>query len=258
MNQSLGDATYEAKRDAYVSHSENLLARSLHPLAYQNNPSFRTLLERTGLPFRYYDAFSPEEQSERQELYIRLAEWVWNPSRLNLNGEKPPIPEPITDPEEEAAETVDRPDRHEARLAFWIRLLAYSNEQSDLHARISPSRYHWLGTRRHGQWWNYVVLQNETRVELYIDAPVAADNKTLYDRLHAQRAAVEAEFGGPLSWQRLDDKRASRISFTVSGGWVDDRTWSSAVEQGAKAMQKLYGALSQRVITASEAWVPRP
>ena len=53
----LGDATYEAKRDAYASNSENLLARSLHPLAYQNNPSFRALMERTGLPFRHYDAY---------------------------------------------------------------------------------------------------------------------------------------------------------------------------------------------------------
>ena len=255
VNQSLGDATYEAKRDAYASNSENLLARSLHPLGYQNNPSFRALMEWTGLPFRHYDAFGPEAQSERQELYIRLAEWVWNPSRLDLDGEKPPIPEPIADPEEEADETVDRPDRHEARLAFWIRLLAYANEQSDLHSRISASRYHWLGTRRHGQWWNYVVLQKETRVELYIDAPVAADNKALYDRLHAERSGAEGEFGGPLSWQRLDDKRASRISFTVSGGWVDDCIWSSAIEQSTKAMQKLYGVLSQRVIAAREAGV---
>ena len=177
---------------------------------------------------------------------------MWNPTRLGLDGEKPPIPEPIADPEEEADEIVDRPDRHEARLAFWRRLLAYANEKSDLHSRISASRYHWLGARRHGQWWNYVVLQNETRAELYIDAPVAADNKALYDRLQQQRAAVEADFGGPLSWQRLDDKRASRISFTVSGGWVDDRTWASAVEQSTEAMQKLYGALSRRVIAARE------
>ena len=207
------------------------------------------------MPFRHYDAFGPEEQSERQELYIRLAEWVWNPSLLDLDGEKPPIPEPIVDPEEETDETPDRPDRHEARLAFWIRLLASANEHSDLHSRISACRYHWLGTRRHGQWWNYVVLQNETRVELYIDRAVAADNKAPYDRLHAQRIAVEAEFGDPLSWQRLDDKRASRISFTVSGGWVDDCTWSSAIEQSTKAMQKLYDTLSQRVIAVTDAGV---
>ena len=252
VNQSLGDATYEAKRDAYVSNSENLLARSLHPLAYQNNPSFRTLLEQTGLSFRHYDEFGPEEQAERQELYIRLAEWVWNPSRLDLAGEKAPIPEPIADPDEEAGESADRPDRHDARLAFWLRLLPYANERSDLHSRISASRYHWLGTRRHGQWWNYAVLQEETRVELYIDTPIKANNKALYDRLHAQRAAIESEFGGPLSWQRLDDKRASRISFTVSGGWVDNHTWSSAIAQSVKAMQELYGALSPRVIAARE------
>ena len=51
VNQSLLDATYEDKRDAYVSNSENLLARSLHPLAYQNNPSFRSLLQRTRFAF---------------------------------------------------------------------------------------------------------------------------------------------------------------------------------------------------------------
>lgn len=49
LNQSLGDATYEAKRDAYVTKGENLLARSLHPAAYTNNPGFRKLIDRTGL-----------------------------------------------------------------------------------------------------------------------------------------------------------------------------------------------------------------
>ena len=98
INQSVGDATYEAKRNAYVSHSENLLTRSLHPLAYRNQPAFRSLQDRTGLPFRAYETFGPEEQRERQELYIRIAEWVWNPSRLDLDGEKPPVPEPLVAP----------------------------------------------------------------------------------------------------------------------------------------------------------------
>ncbi len=171
VNQSIGDATYEAKRDAYVSNSENLLARSLHPLAYENLPSFRSLLDRTGLPFRAYESFGPKEQAERQELYIRIAEWVWNPTRLDLDGEKPPAPELIAEPEDDASETTERSDRHETRFAFWQLLLAHANEVSNLHARISANRFSWLGTRRHGQWWNYAVLQDETRAELYIDAP---------------------------------------------------------------------------------------
>ena len=186
-------------------------------------------------------------------MYIRLAEWVWNPSRLDLDGEKPPVPNPIADPDDEAHEVVDRPDRHEARQAFWTALLAHANEQSDLHARISANRYSWLGTRRHGQWWNYSVLQDETRAELYIDGPVATDNKALFDFLHAQRAAVEAEFGGPLAWQRLDDKRACRISFSVRGGWVDELTWLAAIERAVDAMQRLYGALAPRVDAAKGA-----
>ena len=247
VNQSIGDADYEFKRDAYVSNSENLLARSLHPLAYQNLPSFRSLLDRTGLPFRAYDSFGRAEQVERQELYIRIAEWVWNPSRLDLNGEVPPVPEPIAEPEDDVSEPTSRPDRHEARFAFWRTLLPRANEVSDLHAGISASRYHWLGTRRHGLWWNYVVLQEGTRAELYIDAPDAADNKAVFDTLHADREIIEAEFGAQLAWQRLDDKRASRISFTVPGGWVDKRAWPSAIDQAVNAMQRLYGTLSPRV-----------
>lgn len=256
VNQSIGDATYEAKRDAYIANSENLLARSLHPLAYQNLPSFRSLLDRTGLSFRAHESFGPEEQAERQELYIRIAEWVWNPSRLDLDGETPPTPEPIAEPEDDTLETTGRPYRQEARFAFWQALLAHANEISGLHARISASRFHWLGTRRHGQWWNYVVLQDETRAELYIDAPETEDNKALFDALHTNREAIEADFGARLTWQRLNDKRASRISFSVPGGWVDDGTWPSAINQAVDAMQRLYTTLSPRVQNARKRLSP--
>ena len=252
VNQSLGDATYETKRGAYVSNSENLLARSLHPLAYQNNPNFRSLLERTGLPFRHYDLFGPEAKAERQELYIRIAEWVWNPSRLDRDGEKPPRPEPITDPDEEAVEMTERPARparHELP-AFWGALLAHANAQSDLHSAVSATRDQWLGAQRHGHSWKYVVLQAETRVELYIRSPAQAENKALFDSIHAQRAVIEAAFGGPLVWQRLDDKRASRISYSVPGGWVDKSTWPAAIKRAVDAMQRLYGALAPRVEAA--------
>ena len=86
VNQSIGDAAYEEKRDAYLSHGQNLLAQSLHPLAYKKLPTFECLLARTGLPFRAYDSFGPTELSERQELYIRIADRVWNPSRLDRDG----------------------------------------------------------------------------------------------------------------------------------------------------------------------------
>lgn len=248
INQSLNAATYEHKRDAYAAHGANLLARSLHPQAYQNNPAFLALIDSTGLPFRHYDGFGPEEQQERQELYIRIAEWVWNPSRLDLDGEKPPVHEPIGgEDDDDDGNGPEHVERHVARLAFWTRLLDHAKTRDDLHANISPSRYNWVGRRREGMWWNYSVVQDETRAELYIDTPEPSENKALYDALLSRKADVEQAFGGPLIWQRLDNKRACRISMSVRGGWVDDTTWPQAIEQVVDGMGRLYAALAPLV-----------
>ena len=244
LNQSLGAATYEEKRDAYLANSCNLLARSLHPLAYQNNPTFRALRDETGLPFRSLEQFGPEEQKERQELYLRIAECVWNPSRLDLDGLKPAVHDSITNSEENSDSYANRPEYLTARRAFWTRLLSIAQQRSDLHGRISAGRRHWISARRHGVEWVFAALQQETRVELYIDGPDAAENKRFYDALHSQKEAVEQTFGGPLSWQRLDEKRACRISHGIEGGWVDESIWPRVIEQTVDAMGRLYAALA--------------
>lgn len=49
-NQSYGDLCYDQKQPHYIK--ENLLAKSLCPLAYMNNPNFNQLRNVFGLPFR--------------------------------------------------------------------------------------------------------------------------------------------------------------------------------------------------------------
>ncbi len=50
------------------------------------------------------------------------------------------------------------------------------------------------------------------RVEVYIDRGDAVGNKRLFDRVHQSKDVIEGEVGEKLYWERLDDKRASRVA----------------------------------------------
>jgi Protein of unknown function DUF262/Protein of unknown function (DUF1524) len=80
FNASYGDMTYADKRGHYLG--QNLLARSLHPLAYNHNPGFLHFIEETGLPFTAHGGFKKADLDARQDLYRQLAERIWNPDRL--------------------------------------------------------------------------------------------------------------------------------------------------------------------------------
>ena len=81
VNRSLGDKPYSEKRDIYLRENI-LLAKSLHPDCYQNNPGFSRFIEKSGLPFKPHAEFKKEDLQKRQELYLQIAEQIWNPDRL--------------------------------------------------------------------------------------------------------------------------------------------------------------------------------
>lgn len=59
------------------------------------------------------------------------------------------------------------------------------------------------------------------RTEAYIDNGIASWNKAMFDALHQRREEIEAAFGEPLTWERLDTKRACRIAIYRPGS-IDD------------------------------------
>jgi hypothetical protein len=79
-----------------------------------------------------------------------------------------------------------------------------------------PSRgtLNWLAYAA-GPWGNWdisVALDGRLRIEAYVDSGIAYVNKKLFDELQADASVWEAKVGQPLSWDRLDDKRACRIA----------------------------------------------
>ena len=83
FNASYGAMPYEQKVQHYSG--QNILAKSLHPLAYQHHPSFNRLRETYNLAFEPYPTtFTKDDIETRQALYRELAEVVWSPERIGL------------------------------------------------------------------------------------------------------------------------------------------------------------------------------
>ena len=83
FNASYGAMPYEQKVQHYSG--QNILAKSLHPRAYQHNPSFGRLRETYNLAFEPYPTtFTKDDVDARQALYRDLVEVVWNPERIGL------------------------------------------------------------------------------------------------------------------------------------------------------------------------------
>jgi len=60
-------------------------------------------------------------------------------------------------------------------------------------------------------------MGSKTRVELYIDHGDADQNKRLFAQLKESQDVIEKEIGTKLEWERLDNKRASRIAIYRPG-----------------------------------------
>jgi hypothetical protein len=143
-------------------------------------------------------------------------------------------------------------ERYDLRRVFWTGLLDYSKTKTRLHVGISPGRQNWIGTGagRAGLAYNYVVWEHDAAAELYIDRgkECDAENKAIFDALHAKKEAIESAFGGPLEWQRLDNKRACRIRISVNaGGYRDEDRYSEAHVAMVDAMTRLEKALKYHV-----------
>lgn len=65
------------------------------------------------------------------------------------------------------------------------------------------------------------AAKGKIRVELYIDSGDAAVNRDLFDRLYAQRGAIEHVFGGELAWEDLPNRAACRVAAYNEGEITD-------------------------------------
>lgn len=86
------------------------------------------------------------------------------------------------------------------------------------------------------------------RIELYIDSGDGELNKKLFDKLMEQKEIIEQEIGTSLQWQRLDNKRASRISQVFHGHITDEeKALNQLIEKVIPATVNFISLMDQKV-----------
>lgn len=130
-------------------------------------------------------------------------------------------------------------ERHIVRRKFWTAYLKEINKTTSLYQNVSPSKDHWIsaGSGISGVTFNSLVTGDYIRIELSIHGKTQEENKVIFDALVSQKESIETAFGNPLEWERLTDKRMSRIKFELQGVSVfNEEDW-----------QKMFGFMGQHV-----------
>lgn len=86
-NAAYRDEPYSAKVGYYRTVHNHLLAASLHPDTHRRNPDFRKFLKKHGLETAmrpYPKDFNIKAIDDRQKLYRRLCQLIWDPKELGF------------------------------------------------------------------------------------------------------------------------------------------------------------------------------
>ena len=170
-------------------------------------------------------------------------------------GGSPPAPrlEVVSAPNDWAKPVTEAPtERNAAYRRFFQQLLDKFREanpgETNAHKASGQS---WLSTAagRTGFAFAWVFKRdNRFSVELYIDRGDRDLNKQAFDALWLERAEIEAELGMPLSWERLDKRRACRIASHTDGSITMAAADLAMVREFAlAAMPKFRTVLAPRI-----------
>jgi len=138
------------------------------------------------------------------------------------------------------------------RQRWWSHVLEALGSRSELFAGRRPPAETWIGAGCgiRGLQFTLGAADGHTTAELYIDRGKKAreQNKRIFDGLHSNRERIEAAFGGPLEWDRLEKKRAARVRWIQRVGYgLQESDWPAATAAQADAMVRLADSLREEL-----------
>lgn len=139
------------------------------------------------------------------------------------------------------------------RNEFWHMFIPKFNEKSSLFSgrNIALNQYdYWFSTGAgiSGVYFNFLVTKSYAGIELEISGRTQEENKKIYDYLYSYKDEIDNSFGDKLSWERLDDKKRSRISYKLEDvSILDKEVWPKMMNFMAINMFKFEKALRKHI-----------
>jgi CBS domain-containing protein len=120
-------------------------------------------------------------------------------------------------------------ERQQAYINFFSKLLAQLREKAGFAVReTSPGGSSWAGCyavnvngSNVAQFGFGFIRNTGFRIELYIDTGNKESNKQTFDRIRNHETDIETKIG-QITWERIDDKKASRVALYHSGAITDN------------------------------------
>lgn len=148
------------------------------------------------------------------------------------------------DSEEKAIQDTQK-HRHKLRYEFWEAMLERLRADGvEIFRNISPARNHWLsaGSGVRSCPYQMIFSREEARVEFNLGRSEAAENKWLFDQLFAQKDQLEARFGAPLAWRRMEGNKQSLIVYAQPFDGYNREVWPEIITWLSVHIRKLEAA----------------
>jgi hypothetical protein len=144
--------------------------------------------------------------------------------------------------------------RYNRRREFWSACLdRVKASDIRLYDNISPGKDHWLGAGSGIRSCPYELIFGirEARVQFALSRFEKAENKALFDALFERKDTIEADFGAPLIWKRLDHKKSCRIEFSQAFDSSESDGWDEIIDWMIEHLRRLHNALEEPLKTAA-------
>lgn len=141
--------------------------------------------------------------------------------------------------------------RHETRKKYWEYALPHIRAafgESGPFSNVNPGINNWIAgfVGIPGIHIDCVANYDGARVEFYLGMASKEKNKELFDYLYDRRSSIEETMGAQLSWNRMDENKASKIYLDLEDVDISkDTDWPQMANFHAETCKGLYCAFKE-------------